>query len=183
MKKNLKSKTIYSNSINGVNTKIECKYNSKTDHRGIYTSFQKVDRNNGSKTNKESSQYLGITIAEKVLSKVFKNVNVMPPNNHGYDFICNKGKKIDVKSSIIRKNRKNWTFNINYNKIPNFFLCLGFDNRKDLNPIHIWLIPGDKLNYLSHTCISLSKLERWSKYELGNKLNEVISQCNIIRGE
>ena len=43
-------------------------------------------------TNKKSTNYLGCTIAEKVLSKVFKDVKVMSYGNPGYDFICSKGK-------------------------------------------------------------------------------------------
>ncbi len=63
--------------------------------------------------NRECSSFLGCHIAEQVLSKTFKDVEIMPPSNPGYDFICNKGKKIDVKSSCLRyKNpkHKSWMF-------------------------------------------------------------------------
>ena len=49
--------------------------------------------------NKKCSKFLGVHIAESVLCHVFKDVEVMPTDNHGFDFICNRGKKIDVKSS------------------------------------------------------------------------------------
>jgi hypothetical protein len=49
--------------------------------------------------NRDCSQYLGIHIAERVLSNIFENVKRLPLHNHGYDFICNKGYKIDVKSA------------------------------------------------------------------------------------
>jgi len=49
--------------------------------------------------NRDCSKFLGVHVAEQVLSQVFNNVEVMPHNNKGFDFICNRGKKIDVKSS------------------------------------------------------------------------------------
>ena len=95
--------------------------------------------------NKECANYLGIHIAERLLSKIFENVTRMPYGNPSYDFICKKGYKIDVKSSCIRKNRNNWSFGIDKNQIADYFLLLAFDNRKDLNPLHIWLIKGNEM--------------------------------------
>ncbi len=96
--------------------------------------------------NKKCSSYLGVGIAERVLSHVFKNVELMPMSNPGYDFICNHGKKIDVKSScryfhIGRSD--SWMFTINKNTSADYFLCIAFDDREHLNPEHVWLIPGD----------------------------------------
>jgi len=136
-----------------------------------------------SKTNKESSQYLGVTIAERVLSKIFKNIEVMPINNSGYDFICNSGYKIDVKSATKMKNQNTWLFHIRQNQIPDYFLCLAFDNRKNLNPEHIWLIPAEKVNHLISLGISVSKLDKWSQYELTDKLNDIIACCDVLRGD
>ena len=45
--------------------------------------------------NKSSSHYLGTHIAEQVLSKVFKDVVRMPPNNPGYDFEMYRIDKVD----------------------------------------------------------------------------------------
>ena len=97
--------------------------------------------------NKSCSQYLGIHIAERILSHIFHNVEQMPYNNPGYDLICGNGYKIDVKSVCHVKDIPNkWNFPIRRNKIPDYFLCLAFDNREDLNPKHIWLIPGHIIN-------------------------------------
>jgi len=137
----------------------------------------------GSKTNKESAQYLGITVAEKVLSKIFKNVEVMPFGNSGYDFKCNSGYLIDVKSACKRKNQNYWMFRINRNQIADYFLCLAFDNRDDLNPEHIWLIPAKKVRHLTSLAISIVTIDKWLEYELTNKLNDVINCCNIIKSE
>jgi hypothetical protein len=85
--------------------------------------------------NKDCPQYLGIHVAERVLSNVFKDVERMPMNNRGYDIICNHNKKIDVKSSCQRE-IGGWMFNIKRNVTADYFLCIAFDNREDLNPVH-----------------------------------------------
>ena len=136
--------------------------------------------------NKQCAAFLGVHVAEQVLSKVFKDVERMPANHAGHDFICNKGKKIDVKSSCTHtpdNHTDRWVFTIRKNKISDYFLCLAFDNREDLNPLHIWLIPGIILNHLGSASISESTLSRWDKYKLD--INKVISCCNTMkqRGE
>lgn len=138
-----------------------------------------------SKTNKDCPAYLGCTIAETVLSHVFKNVEIMPIQNPGFDFICGKGFKIDVKSSCRYKRKKrqdSWRFNIRYNMTADYFLCLAFDNRQDLNPEHIWLIPSVNVNDKSGITITESKLNNWSKYEL-HRLNDIITYCNTMKGD
>jgi len=116
-----------------------------------------------------SSDYLGIYIAEQILSKVFKNVTRMPNNNPGYDFICSNGYKIDVKSRCLtpRKNRSSvWRFCTRYNKIADYFLCLAFDNRSDLNIKHLWLIKNDELRQSkSDITITESKIDKWKEFE------------------
>jgi len=135
--------------------------------------------------NKECALYLGVHVAERVLSKVFKDVEVMPMNNPGYDFICNRGKKIDVKSSCTSldkrsKNiRKSWNFCINKNKIPDFFLCLAFDNRNDLTPLNIWLIPSEKINDKVGITITETKIEKWDQYKFG--IESVVECCEKIK--
>lgn len=132
--------------------------------------------------NKECAVFLGVHVAEQVLSRVFKDVEIMPFGNPGYDFICKSGKRIDVKSSCLQKNHKKttWFFNIKKNKIADFFLCLAFDNREDLNPLHAWLIPGSKLNNLVSTSISPSRIHKWDTYKLD--ISKMAACCDIIRG-
>ena len=138
-----------------------------------------------SKTNKECPQYLGIYITERVLKHIFNNVEVMKPNNIGFDFICNKGKKIDVKSACRSKHHdqysNNWLFHINNNKIADYFLCIAFDDRENTNPEHLWLIPGEIINNKTGIGISESRLDKWSKYELDRKLDDVIICCDTIK--
>lgn len=145
--------------------------------------------------NKSCSQYLGVHIAERVLSHVFESVTRMPILNPGYDFICKKGYKINVKSACITKNNltKIWNFYIRKNTIPDYFLLLAFDNRTDLNPLHIWLIKGtDKIgikiksilnekNSL-HICNTFRSIEAYEKYEIEDKLKKMISCCDSLKG-
>jgi hypothetical protein len=132
--------------------------------------------------NRSCSSFLGCHVAEQVLSKTFKNVELMPPNNPGYDFICNHGMKIDVKSSCIH-NQKGcspyWQFNIKKNKIADYFLCIAFDNRIDLNPLHLWLIPGNTLNHSSSARIALSTILKWIEFEL-DAVN-VVKCCDSMK--
>ena len=178
------TKSLYCNTEEGVNIQIQGRYNIKTGHIGFITGFKKSPGwVSGIVNNKNCPNYLGVTIAEQLLAKVFNNVEVMPHNNPGFDFKCNQGYMIDVKSATKEKNRnKNiWAFDINYNKIADYFLCLAFDNRKNLNPMHIWLIPSRKINHLSTLRLSESTLNKWFQCELTDKLDKVILCCNIMR--
>lgn len=134
--------------------------------------------------NKKCASYLGCHIAENVLHSVFKDVEMMPVNNPGFDFICAHGMKIDVKSACINKSSKGysrWGFHINRNVIADYFLCLAFDNRNDLNPIHLWLIEGSVINHLQGLLIQALSLDKWSMYELD--IDKVVLKCNILKGE
>ena len=132
--------------------------------------------------NRGCAIFLGIHVAERVLSKVFKNVEIQPHGNPGFDFICNKGMKIDVKSSCIRinKNINYWNFHIDKNKIADYFLCLAFDNRNDLNPLHMWLLPADKFNNKTGAGILVNKINKWDKCALD--INKVSVCCDVIKG-
>ena len=128
--------------------------------------------------NRECPAYLGVFVAEGVLSRVFKNVQRMPMCNPGFDFICGKGYRIDVKSSCLQKNDA-WGFNIDHNQIADYFLCLAFDNREDLDPLHLWLIPGNVLNHLRGASISLSTIHKWDEYRLD--VTKVTACCNTLK--
>lgn len=124
--------------------------------------------------------FLGVHIAERILSRIFKDVKQMPMHNRGYDFVCNKGKKIDVKSSCIAKDGQ-WVFRIGRNTIADYFLCLAFNNRIDLNPIHLWMIPGDVINDHQCTGIRPTTIGRWKEYELD--ITKISACCNIIKNK
>lgn len=139
------------------------------------------NRNHGHRPfdkNKECSSFLGVHVAERMLSHVFKDVKRMPYGHPGYDVICNRNKKIDIKSACQRK-KGTWEFHIKHNTIADFFLCLAFDNREDLNPLHAWLIPGSKLNHLEVASIRPSKIYRWDAYRLD--LSKISTCCDAMR--
>ena len=133
----------------------------------------------------ESAPYLGVYIAERALSRFFDNIIRMPVNNPGYDFLCGKGKKIDVKSSCLQSNHgipsRRWRFNILKNTTADYFLCLAFNDRNNLDPLHVWLIPGNLVN--DHISITVSNfpigLNRFAEYE--RPLDKVIACCSELR--
>jgi hypothetical protein len=134
--------------------------------------------------NKSCSSYLGCVIAETVLSHEFPGFRRMPNGNPGYDYECPKGFKIDVKSGCRTHNKDandNWRFNIKKNKVPDYFLCIAFDNRKSLNPEHIWLIPGNMINdKIGFGITATSKgIDKWFQYE--RSLDNVLKCCNKMR--
>ena len=127
---------------------------------------------------KDCGAYLGVHVAEHVLSNVFKNVERMPYGNVGFDFICSHRKKIEVKSACKTK-RDGWVFNIRYNDIADFFLLLAFDNRKDLNPLNMWLIPSSKVSDKHSISFRDVEKNRWSAYRL--EIDKVVACCDVMR--
>jgi hypothetical protein len=135
--------------------------------------------------NKDCPNYLGRHIAERVLSKYFEGVEMMPYKNKGYDFVCKNGYKIDVKSSCLYRPdgalNARWNFDINHNSIADYFLCLAFDNRDDLNPIRLWLIPGKELSHKHALIITNSQqsMLQWTKYE--KPIEKVLECCQKVK--
>lgn len=132
--------------------------------------------------NKECSQYLGIVATEKVLSLVFKDVQRMPTHAHGYDFICNRGYKVDVKSSgiITRKGKtwKQWQFDINKNQDCDAFACVSFDRAK-LKPLKMWLIPNKVISHLKTFSIGQKNFSKWEIYE--KPIDKVLACCEALK--
>ena len=131
--------------------------------------------------NKECSSYFGVCVVERAIRHLFKNVERMPYGHPGYDFICSNEKKIDGKGACMRKDRNSWGFSIDNNTITDYFVLVAFDNREDLAPLHIWLIPGHVLNHLVVASISESTIDKWAEYE--QNIDEAILCCDEMRGE
>lgn len=144
--------------------------------------------------NEDCCMYLGIHIAERILSKIFENVMRMPINNRGYDFICKKGYKIDVKSATL-VNRPNsnryWSFHINHNDIADYFLLIGFDDRENLEPMHIWLFKKDEMMrgkpFYMRTSFLITDdpitLEIFGVWELTDKLEKMKECCDNLKND
>lgn len=173
----------------------ECLHRGKIEHRYICLPCDSRARrerkhirgiNQPYQTRKDSSLYLGIHVAERALSRYFEDVVRMPNNNPGFDFICKNGFKIDVKSSCLHVRKKYetmyWHFTIKKNKIPDYFLLLVFNDRENLEPRHIWVVPGNKINHLTNLTITNSDktLNKWAAYE--KPLDKVISCCDKLKG-
>jgi hypothetical protein len=131
-------------------------------------------------TNKECSSWLGCHIGERVLSNLFNDVQVMPPQNHGYDIICNRGKLIDIKSSATGDKRGYWQFAINHNTTADEFVLIAFDSREKLNIVHLWLIPGRLVNHLTSMRIYKTTIDKWTDYEL--PIDKAIIYCDQLKG-
>lgn len=132
--------------------------------------------------NKLCSAYLGVVIAERLCRHLFKDVEVMPNNNTGYDIICNRGKKIDVKSSSTHLNHGKypyWSFGIDNNKIADFFILVAFDNRTDLIPLHMWMIPGKEVNDQTSVSIRPSTIHKWDKWK--RDINDAQLCCTQLK--
>lgn len=119
----------------------------------------------------------GTDFAETALSKAFKDVVRAPNHNPGYDFICNSGKKIDVKASCINIGRQ-WTFSIKRNQIADYFLLVAFNNRSDLVPMHAWMIPGNVLNNLQRTSIGKRTISKWNEYRI--PIDNITKCCKVV---
>jgi hypothetical protein len=144
--------------------------------------------------NEDCSLYIGVYIGEIRISEIFDNVKIMPPNNIGFDWICGKGYRIQVKTTTLTDGR--WPFCIRYNDRTDYFLLVALDI--NLSPTHLWLIGKeefvrkgtrrngytmekmynrDSLNIYDNEKSSLS-FKYFSKYEWINKLDMLKEYCN-----
>ena len=128
--------------------------------------------------NKDCPSFLGVHITETLMRNIFKDVVMMPYGNPGYDMVCNKGWKVDSKSSCLNANGQ-WKFYIDRNVIADFFVCTAFDNREDLNVLHVWMIPGDVVNHLMSASIRPGTVHKWDQYKLD--INKASACCNEMK--
>jgi len=121
------------------------------------------------KKKKDSSQYLGIYINERILKHVMPNAVLMDNNNPGYDLVCGKGYLVDAKAAVASHYKENtckWMFGIRQNKIPDYFLLTAYKDRTTLEIVHMWLIPGIQLNDKQTISISSSTIEKWNDWKI-----------------
>lgn len=160
-------------------------YNCK--HRDLRREYKRewrhrTGRQKPMSENRGCAAFLGVHVTERVLSFVFDGVQRMPYGNTGFDFICGGGYKIDAKSACRFSSEKRadcWKFHINNNPTADYFLCLAFNNRINLTPEHIWLIPAADINDHKTASISETALDKWSKYE--RPLDKMMACCNVMK--
>lgn len=133
--------------------------------------------------NKSCSSYLGVVIGERLCRFLFKDVETMPYGSPGYDIICNKGKKINIKTKciVLKQEKIRWIFSIRQNKIADYFILIAFDNVKDLNPLYMWMIPGYEVNNQISVSISLSMIHKWDKWKMN--INDAQLCCTEMKGK
>lgn len=98
--------------------------------------------------NENCPSYFGVCVAEKILQELFDDVKIMPYGFSGYDAVCKKEYKIDIKISCLVNygiSSDYWQFQIRYNKNTDYFLLFGFDDRKNKNILCSWLIGGNEV--------------------------------------
>lgn len=104
--------------------------------------------------NKDCSSYLGIELGEKIIGRyslpiLFDNIiKEMPNNCPGYEFIVIGDFKVNIKCRCLQFQGERtpfWNFSIRYNKVTDYFLLIGFDSRKNLEPKYAWLIHKNEL--------------------------------------
>ena len=178
----------YIRQYNRLNTTKKRKRKWEMDHPGRKKIWDtRYKRKNGvlpMSENRNCPVFLGVHVAERVLEHVFDDVIKQPYQNHGFDFICNKGKKIDVKSACLyygTHQTPNWHFDIRKNKLADYFLCLAFDNRKDLSPMYMWLIPGADINSKCSASVSINRIFKWDKYSIPT--NNVYACCGVLKSQ
>ena len=122
--------------------------------------------------NRSGVSYMGICVAGDLLRRCYKHVQAVVNNKYAYKFVCDHDKFIDVKSSCLGKNWM-WLFSTRRNTVVDFFICVAFDDRDDPNVMHVWMIPGEKLNPFMSASISPSSVDKWSEYE--QDIDEILS--------
>lgn len=142
------------------------------------------------KENRIEPRFLGIYIAENGIAKIYEGSQRMPYFNPGYDIICPKGYKIDVKATVL--NRYNTlNFHINQNMIADYFALVTFNNIIELKPIYMWLIQGDeyvhgcpirKLDMLT-ILNEPTHLDNYKKYEKTDKLEKLRDICKDFNAQ
>jgi hypothetical protein len=142
--------------------------------------------------NKSCSVWLG-EIAERICVDVFGVVNRMPHNNKGYDMVCGRGYKVDVKAACIftktyqyktPKLVNGWFFRIRRNEIADYVVCIGFNNdRERLEVLRAWVIPGRLVRGMTtiHISADTSKVHKWDKYEY--PIEKIRDICMTKKGE
>lgn len=139
------------------------------------------------KEDRSNSRFLGVYISENGVADIYKGSQKMPYYNPGYDIICPKGYKIDVKASALNP-YNTFKFHINKNMIADYFVLVGFNNIIDLRPLHLWVIKsgddvrGHIMNDINSLTITNEPrfLGAFSKYERVDKLKKLKNVCNIF---
>lgn len=133
-------------------------------------SQREYDYKNGGRPmseNIECPHYLGSFVNETLLHSLFTDSIRMEYGHPGYDLRCGSGYRIDAKSSVLHDRGSGiWTFYINKNINTDYFMLVAYDDRVNLNIMHMWIFPSSVLNDKKCFGISVSTVNRWTEWEM-----------------
>jgi hypothetical protein len=144
--------------------------------------------------NDECSSYFGVYIAENYISKLFEDPIVAPYGTQGYDWICRKGKKIELKSRCLQQQGKRigWNFTgIDYNNIADYFILSGWKDRESLLPLFAWMFHRKDIirgrEFWDRESFYITNrpeyLREFKRYELKDKLYKLKELCDKLKEE
>jgi hypothetical protein len=136
------------------------------------------------KENRLDNKFIGVYIGENGIAKIYEGSKRMSYHNPGYDVICPKGYKIDVKATVLSRYNA-FSFGIQQNKIADYFALVGFNNIIELEPLHIWIIKNDTDIHgrpLKELCAlkiidEPQYIQEYCKYEKFDKLDMLKNVC------
>lgn len=142
------------------------------------------------KENRRDTRFIGTYIAENGIAKIYEGSQRMAYYNRGYDILCPKGYKIDVKATVLNQYNM-FNFGINKNNLADYFILVAFNNIIELIPMHMWIIKSDEnidgrvINKLAKLIISNEPkyLDKYSKYEKLDKLDMLKNLCEKFGAE
>lgn len=142
------------------------------------------------KENRMDNKFIGVYIGENGITKIYEGSKRMPYNHPGYDIICQKGYKIDVKSTVLSR-YNTFSFGIQKNRTADYFALVGFNNIIELTPLHLWIIKSDE-NIHGRQLKELGALkiidepqyiQEYQKYENLYRLEMLKSVCKDFDGK
>lgn len=152
----------------------------------------KTGKNLPREVNDDCSLWFGEFISQNYVMKTFEDSIKIPSNNPGFDWICKKGQKIDHKGACLKYypwQSPHWSFHIRHNKISDYFILSAWDDKDNLNPLHVWMFhKNDKVRgrkfcefeefVVTNTPEKLKELEKW---EVTDRLGKLKEFCNGSR--
>lgn len=142
--------------------------------RGLTASDKTIGRPKGIPVSEETRQKMreacdgrhmtlfGVRIAENIFKGMYPDA-VPAGWKEKWDFMLD-GERIDVKASTISRKTKDWRFNIRKNTDCDQFALMAFDNAKDRNLVHLWMLPVTVISHQTGVSISEATKSKWMKY-------------------
>lgn len=143
--------------------------------------------------NEDCSAHFG-DFTESIMIQTFDDAVRMPYGNPGFDWVCNKGDKIDNKGVClvhVDGRPPEWVFGIKWNNIADWFILSAWDNRDSLTPLHVWtfhkndIVRGRKFWRRDSLTITNTQegIREFEEYEVTDRLKKLKELCRIKNNE